>query len=116
MVLAQAAALGEGRLPGMIRLLVAEARSFPELARMWHDEVVSQVLGLLAAAIERAQARGEIRAGNPHLHAFSVMGPMLAAVIFREVFRATDAPLPDLRELAEQHAATVLDGLLTPLA
>lgn len=116
MVLAQAARLGEGRLPGMIRLLVAEARSFPELARMWHDEVVSQVLGLLSAAIGRAQARGEIRPGDPYLHAFSVMGPMVSAMIFREVFGATEAALPDLRELAAQHAGTVLNGLLTPPA
>ena len=112
MLLAQAAAvIGEGRLPAMMRLLVAESRQFPDLARVWHDEVVSKVLGMLTLAIERAQARGEIKPGNARLYAFSIMGPMLASALFREVFRDT-APLPDLRELAEQHARTILDGLL----
>jgi len=105
-----AAAMSEGRVPMMMRLLVAESRTFPDLARVWHDEVVSKVLGLLTAALERAQARGEIRRGNARLQAFSIMGPMLAGALFREVFRET-APLPDLAELAAQHAQTVLHGL-----
>ena len=114
MLLMQAAAvIGEGRLPAMMRLLVSESRQFPDLARVWHDEVVSTVLGLLTMAIERAQARGEIKPGNARLYAFSIIGPMLASALFREVFRDT-APLPDLRELAEQHARTILDGLLLP--
>jgi len=114
MLLMQAAAvIGEGRLPAMMRLLVSESRQFPDLARVWHDEVVSKVLGLLTMAIERAQARGEIKPGNARLYAFSIIGPMLASALFREVFRDT-APLPDLRELAEQHARTILDGLLLP--
>jgi AcrR family transcriptional regulator len=112
LLLGQAAAvIGEGRLPAMMRLLIAESRTFPDLARVWHDEVVSKVLGLLTAALERGQARGEIRAGDARLQAFSIMGPMLAAALFREVFRET-APLPDLPELASQHTQTVLHGLL----
>lgn len=113
-LLAQAATvIGEGRLPAMMRLLIAESRTFPDLARVWHDEVVSKVLGLVTEALERAQARGEIRPGDARLHAFSIMGPMLGAALFREVFRDT-APLPDLQELAAQHARTVLRGLLAP--
>jgi AcrR family transcriptional regulator len=114
MLLAQAAAvIGEGRLPAMMRLLVAESRQFPDLARVWHDEVVSKVLGMLTLAIERAQGRGEVKPGDARLYAFSIMGPMLASALFREVFRET-ARLPDLGELAEQHARTILGGLLLP--
>lgn len=112
LLLTQAAAvIGEGRLPAMMRLLIAESHKFPDLARVWHDEVVSRVLGLVTAAIERAQARGEVRPGNARLYAFSIVGPMLASALFREVFRDT-APLPDLAELAAQHAQTVLQGML----
>ncbi len=111
-LLAQAAAvIGEGRLLAMMRLLIAESRKFPDLARVWHDEVVSKVLGLVTAVIERAQARGEVRPGNARLYAFSIVGPMLASALFREVFRDT-APLPDPAELAAQHAQTVLHGML----
>jgi hypothetical protein len=96
----------------MIRMLIAESRAFPDLARMWHDEVVSKVLGLLTAAIERAQARGEVRPGDPLLHAFSILGPMFAGALFREVLSETGATLPDLQKLAAQHAETVLNGIM----
>lgn len=98
-------------LPSMARLLVAESHAFPDLARVWHDEVVSKTLGLLTMAIQHAQDRGEIRAGDPQLHAFSIMGPMMAAALFADVLQGSDAKLPDLTQLAAQHADTVLRGL-----
>jgi AcrR family transcriptional regulator len=112
-LLAQAANLGDSGLPAVARLIIAEARIFPDLARVWHDEVVSKVMGLLTAAIERAQERGEIRTGDPKLYAFSILGPMMAATLFREVFAGIGASLPQLRELAEQHANAILYGLNT---
>jgi AcrR family transcriptional regulator len=115
-LLAQAAQVGESRLAAMVRLIVAEARTFPDIAQVWHDEVVAKVLGLLASAVERAQARGEVRAGDARLYAFSILGPMLAAAIYREVFRETRAELPELQQLARQHALAILDGLATPVA
>jgi hypothetical protein len=70
------------------------------------------MLALLSGVIERGQARGEIRDGDPRLMVFSIVGPMMASVLFREVFQGTDAPLPDLHRLASQHAKIVLGGLL----
>jgi AcrR family transcriptional regulator len=113
LLLAQAAAVGESRVGSIVRLLIAESRAFPDMAKVWHDEVVSVMLGILVAAITQAQARGEVRAGDPRLIAFSILGPMMAGVIFREVFRGAGAELPDLRALATQHARIVLAGLST---
>jgi AcrR family transcriptional regulator len=111
LLLARAARAGQGGLPPVARLIVAEARAFPDLARVWHDEVASKVLGALTAAIERAQARGEVRPGDARLHAFSIIGPMMAAMLFREVFGPTGAPVPDLEQLALEHARTAIRGL-----
>lgn len=111
-LLKTAAGAAETEVVAIARLLVAEARFFPDLPRAWHDEVVSKVLGLLTHAIGAAQDRGEVRSGDPRLLAFSILGPMLAGVLFRDVFAATDAELPDLRALAEQHASVVLHGLI----
>ncbi|HWE98954.1 MAG TPA: TetR/AcrR family transcriptional regulator [Caulobacteraceae bacterium] len=110
-VLAQAAVLGQSPVAGVVRLIIAEAKSFPDLAQVWHDEVVARALAIITLVIERAQARGEIRAGDPRLYAFSILGPMLAAVLFRQVFADAGAALPDLPALARQHAATIIDGL-----
>lgn len=94
------------------KMVIGESRNFPELAKVWHDEVVSKALGLIAGLIERAQAKGEVRAGDSRLHAFTLMGPMMMGVLWRETLQpAGGAPL-DLDALARQHAETVLAGLL----
>ncbi len=95
-----------------VRVVVGESRNFPDLARIWHDEVVSPVIGALTGVIARAQARGEVREGDPRLYAFSLVGPLFTAMLFRDVFEEASNDLPDLARLAEQHRSTVIRGLL----
>ena len=91
--------------------MVGESRNFPDLARIWHDDVVASVIGIVTGMIARAQARGEVAPGDPRLYAFSLMGPMVMAMLFREVFGGVDANPPDLDALADQHARSALRGL-----
>lgn len=94
------------------KMVIGESRNFPELAKVWHDQVASRAIALLCGLIERAQLRGEVRAGDPRLHAFSLMGPLLMGLLWRETLQpAGGAPL-DLEALARQHSRTVLAGLL----
>jgi AcrR family transcriptional regulator len=100
------------RIGAVAKMVIGESRNFPELAKVWHDEVVTMALGMIGGLIERAQAKAEVRAGDPRLHAFSLMGPMLLGLLWRETLEpAGGAPL-DLEALAKQHAETVLGGLL----
>jgi AcrR family transcriptional regulator len=99
-------------LGGVIKMVVGESRNFPDLARVWHDAVASQALGLIANMIERAQARGEVRPGDPRLHAITLVGPMVMGLLWREVFVPVGAEPISLAELAQQHARTLLGGLL----
>jgi AcrR family transcriptional regulator len=96
----------------VVKMVVGESRNFPELARVWHDEVIQKGLGLLAGLIARAQAQGEVRPGDPRVHAFSIMGPMLMGVLWRETFTPVGGAPVDLEAVARQHAETVLTGLL----
>jgi len=110
-----AAMIGATRLGAVAKLVIGESRNFPELARVWHDEVVSRAVAAIAGAIRRGQARGEVAAGDPRLHVFSIMGPILMGVIWRETFAPVGAPEVDLAALVAQQAETVLLGL-TPRA
>jgi AcrR family transcriptional regulator len=111
-LMAIAQAMEAGRLPALVKMVVGESRNFPDLARIWHDDLLSTAIGALSGVIARAQSRGELRAGNPRLHAFSLLGPMLMAVLYRSVFAGLSNDLPDLEELARQHAKTALAGML----
>lgn len=95
------------------KMVVGESRNFPELAKVWHDDVVQKAVGVITELIERAQAKGEVRPGNPRIHAFSIVGPMMLGVLWRETFTPIGGPDPDLPTIARQHAETVLGGLLT---
>jgi len=96
----------------VVKMVIGESRNFPELARVWHDEVISKGVDLLSTLIERGQARGEVRPGDPRICAFSIMGPMLMGVLWREILVPVGGAAIDLPSLARQHAETVLAGLL----
>ncbi|WP_454761687.1 TetR/AcrR family transcriptional regulator [Caulobacter segnis] len=104
-------AVEASRLGAVAKLVIGESRNFPELARVWHDEVVSRALGALIKALEKAQVRGEVRIGDPRLQAFSIMGPVLMGVIWQETFTPVGAPAVDLRGLIIQHRETIVAGL-----
>lgn len=112
LVLARVAVLTEALPVGpVLKMVIGESRNFPDLARIWHETVVGQGLALLTGLIRRAQERGEIRPGDPRMHAISIMGPMLMGVIWREVFVPVGAEPICLPDLAVQHGRTVLAGL-----
>lgn len=94
------------------KMVIGESRNFPELAKVWHDQVAGRALGMLTGLIEGAQRKGEVRPGDPRLHAFTLMGPMLMGVLYRETLQPVGAAPLDLEKLARQHAKTVLAGLL----
>lgn len=108
-----AVAIEVSKMGAVAKLVIGESRNFPELARVWHDEVVSRALAAITDAIAAAQARGEVRPGDPRFHAFSIMGPLLVGVLWRETFTPVGAPSLDLEALLQQHAETVIAGLTT---
>lgn len=103
--------LAQRDVGGVIKMVIGEARNFPELAQVWHDQVIAPALGALTAAIAAAQTRGEVRPGDPRLYAVGLIGPLLAGVIWRETFAPVGAEPIDLAELAQQHVETVLNGM-----
>lgn len=111
-LLGMVAALAQGSKVGAVaKMVIGESRNFPDLAKIWHDQVVSQALDLLTALVVRAQARGEARPGDPRLFAVSLMSPMVVGMLWREVFEPVGGAPMDLTALARQHAGAILHGL-----
>ena len=102
------------RLPvgAVAKIVIGESRNFPDLAKVWHDQVASGALSALEQLIKRAQDRGEVRPGDARLMAFSLMGPMLMGVLWRETLQPAGGQPLDLAALAAQHGETVLGGML----
>ena len=104
--------LANTQIGGVAKMVIAESRNFPDLARVWHDEVVIRMLRVITGLIERAQSKGEVRPGEPRFHALALIGPLFMGVLWREVLVPVGAEPLDLKALATQHIETALQGLL----
>lgn len=103
--------LSDRRMTGVVKLIIGESRTHPELAELWHATVVEPAIVMLTGLIEQAQERGEVRAGDPRHFAFGLMGPMVLTMVWRETFQPIGATPIDAVALAGQHVETVLRGM-----
>ena len=53
--------VGETKLPGVMKLMVAESGNFPEVAHCYHDEVILPRQSLIVGVLARGVACGELR-------------------------------------------------------
>ncbi|MGT2477651.1 TetR/AcrR family transcriptional regulator [Paraburkholderia terrae] len=106
-----ATSIGGSLSPRIAALILRESERFPDIGRIWVEEVVAPMFGALQALIERSQTKGEVCDGNPRVHVFSLVGPMFAAILSRQVLAPLGFESVDLVTLAQQHARTVLAGL-----
>lgn len=113
MLLAQFAAMTT-RVPigAVAKMVIGESRNFPELAKVWHDEVVGKALSAMTELVHRAQERGEVGPGDPRLYVFSMMAPIMMGVLWREILQPAGAAPLNVQALASQHAQALLGGML----
>lgn len=106
-----ATSIGNSLSPRIAALILKESERFPDLGRIWVEEVVAPLFGALQALVERSQKNGEVCEGDARAHVFSLVGPMFAAILSRQVLAPLGFEPVDLTTLAQQHARTVLAGL-----
>ena len=94
----------------VVRMLIAEAGRFPELADHYHLEILKPCLDMLRQAIQRGIDRGEIRnsaiINNPQV----VIAPIALVDLWMMMF--DDRQPLDLKAYFDAHLELVLNGLL----
>lgn len=93
------------------KIVISEAGNFPELARMYREEIVSRGLGLLGEIIERGTKRGEFKKIPKEHAARMAAAPLLMIAIWRTTFEKFDDEPYDYQGLVEAHIANLLQGL-----
>ena len=66
---------------GIHKIMMSEARNFPELAAFYNDEVIEPSCELLAEVVRRGIASGEFREVDPDAAVMVLIGPMLHLVL-----------------------------------
>jgi AcrR family transcriptional regulator len=107
--------VGQGIAGGISKVMLAEARNFPELARFYVAEVIAPTHRLLGSLIERGIASGEFRAVPVAETVHVLIGPMLHLMLAEHSFGACklqpDLP-PDPRAVLATQLDLMLRGLL----
>lgn len=75
--------IGGTRLAGIPKLVIAEARNFPDIAQYYHDTVIVRGRALLRAALQRGIAAGEFRPLDVETAIDVIIAPLLMLVVWK---------------------------------
>ena len=93
------------------KMVIAEAGNFPDLARIYREEIAERGLALFGGLLQAGKDRGEFRE-IPIQHAARLcIAPLLLAAIWRTTFARLDAAPYDYEGLIDAHIETLLRGL-----
>ncbi len=104
--------VGQSRLSGLPKLMVSEARNFPELARYFSERVVRRTRALFQRAIALGVARGEFAPDlDVEACARLAMAPLVYAAIWRHSLACCGDEDFDPQRFIEAHLRVFLAGL-----
>ncbi len=75
--------IGQTAFAGIPKLMVAEARNFPELGRYYVENVINRVRALVGSALKRGMESGEFRNMDVETTIDVVIAPILMLLIWR---------------------------------
>ncbi len=96
------------------KLVISEARNFPDLAQFYLEEVIKRGRRLVRAVIQRGIDRGEFRPVDMDNILYCVIAPVLVAALWQHSFRAIEPHGMDPKALCRAHVDILLHGLLQP--
>jgi TetR/AcrR family transcriptional regulator len=97
--------IGATRASGITKLIISEARNFPELAAFYQQEVIRPGTELIRRMLQRGVDRGEFRALDIDYAVFSITAPVIFLIMMKHSLGACvpqDYPLDPQRYLANQ--------------
>lgn len=91
------ARIGNTKLSGIAKLMMAESCNFPEVAQFYHDEVISRGNAMIVRMLERGIQRGEFRNVDVMATQSVICAPMLMLMMWKHSFNAckTDPVNPE---------------------
>lgn len=104
--------IGNTKLSGITKLMMAESGNFPEVAKFYHEEVISRANAMIIGMLERGIARGEFRKIDTAQAMNVVVAPMLMLMMWKHAFTACRAEPISPEEYLQCYTDLLLHGLL----
>jgi AcrR family transcriptional regulator len=103
--------IGSTRISGIPKLILSEARNFPEIADFYVAEVVRPGRETIEAVIRRGIQRGEFRDVDVRSAAHLLVAPMLMISLWRNSLECCSDERIDPAALMQAHVDTLSRGL-----
>jgi AcrR family transcriptional regulator len=108
--------LGSTKASGIIKLVMAEAGNFPDLALFYQDEVISRSTTMMAGMFERGVARGEFRPIDVKVMTQVLIAPMLMLITWKHSVGPCSTDQAEPLVFLEAFLDMALHGLLPAAA
>ena len=108
--------IGETKLSGISKLMMAESGNFPDVARFYHKEVISRGEALIISILERGVTRGEFRPVDAQHAKLVIVAPVLMLMLWRHSFHACQLEPIDTQSYLSCFIDLLTRGLETPRA
>ncbi len=95
----------------LLKLMIAEAGNFPELAQFFQEEISDKMRQILMEVIASGIAQNEFRNFDPAIVIRILTSPILLTDIWHLTCPAMNASLPDTETLIETMLDVVFDGI-----
>lgn len=106
--------IGATKASGITKLIISEARNFPDIAAFYQQEVIRPGTELIRRVLQRGVDRGEFQVRDVEYATFSLTAPMVFLIMMKHSLGACvpqDFPLDPERYINSQ-VDTLLHGLL----
>ena len=106
--------IGQTAFAGIPKLMVAEARNFPELASFYYENVISRGRALVGSALRRGMESGEFRSMDVETTVDVVIAPILMLLIWRYSMSCCQGSESDPQMYLRIHMDLLRQGLRKP--
>ena len=103
--------IGNTAYAGIPKLMVAEARNFPEVAQFYYENVIRRGRALMGSALERGMSSGEFRQMDVETTIDVLIAPMLMLLIWRHSMACCQGNPVDPRLYLSIHLDLLRQGL-----
>lgn len=105
--------IGNTKLSGITKLMMAESSNFPEVTQFYHDEVISRGNAMIVRMLERGIQRGEFRNIDVKQTMNIVCAPMLMLMMWKHAFNTCRVDPIDPENYLNSFIDLFLHGLLS---
>ena len=106
--------VGATKASGIVKLVMAEANNFPDIASFYRNEVITRGTGMIAGMLQRGIDRGEFRPLDVPTMTQVLIAPMLMLMMWKHSIGPCNMSELDPKQFLDNFVDLALQGLLPP--